>query len=222
MAAGCVLAREEFFMTALLSTVLAAAVIPAAPVEPGSWFTSKEYPKTALMVANRGHIAYRIVVSRDGSPLRCEVQENTDLDREVCALVMKRARFLPAKDDQGRPVFGIYDGVASFLMPGKSRQRPDPSKLAVAVDQLPEGVASPAYARVAFLVDGAGAISHCAPMAGERRRFMQTVEALGPAACDNLARDYRPEPVRNDAGDAVASVQSVMVRFEIRQASGQQ
>lgn len=204
-------------MTAVLLAILAAAVTPAAPVEPGSWFTSKEYPKTAMMVANRGHIAYRIIVSPDGSALRCEGQGNTDLDRDVCEVVMKRARFTPAKDDQGRPAFGVYDGVASFLMPGKDRQRPDPAKLAVAIDQLPDGVTSPAYAKVAFLVDGAGTISHCASTAGERRRNLQTVEALGPAACDNLARDYRPEPVRNGAGEAVVSVQSVMVRFETGQ-----
>lgn len=208
-------------MSALLPAVLAAAVIPAAPVEPGTWFTSKEYPKTALAVANRGHIAYRIVVSPDGSALRCDAQGDTDLDREVCSIVMKNARFVPATDDQGKPAFGIYEGVSSFLMPGKGRQRPDPSKLSVTVDRLPDGVASPAYAKVAFLVDGTGTISQCASMAGERRRNLQTVEALGPAACENLAREYRPAPARNGAGEAVASVQSAMVRFEIRQAPAQ-
>jgi hypothetical protein len=54
-------------------------------------------------------------------------------------------------------------------------------------------------------------------MAGERRRFMRTVETLGPAACDNPGKEYRPAPARDAAGDAVPSVKNVMVRFEIRQ-----
>lgn len=201
-------------MTALLSIMLAGAVIPAAPVEPNTWFTSKDHPKTALAVADRGFIAYMIDVSPDGTALRCETQEKGDLDRKVCDIVMKSARFQPAKDDQGRPVFARHEGVASFLMPGNNERRPDRSKLAVAVDTLPGGAASPAYARVAFLVDETGGISHCASMAGERRRFMQTVEALGPAACEALAKDYKPAPARNDTGAAVPSVQSAMVRFE--------
>lgn len=206
-------------MSLWLSIVLAgAAVSPATPVEPQTWFNSKDNPKTAMRVAERGHVAYTIDVAGDGTPLRCTPEETTDLDQDVCALVMKRARFLPAKDDQGRPVAGTYEAVASFLMPGKQRPRPDRSKLAVAVDSLPEGVTSPAFARVAFLVDGAGTVSQCTPLAAERRRFMQTVPALGPAACENLTRDYRPSPVTDAAGAAVASVQSATVRFEVRPA----
>jgi hypothetical protein len=114
----------------------------------------------------------------------------------------------------------VYEAVASFLMPGKGRARPDRSKLAVAVESLPDGVASPAIARVAFLVDAAGTISHCAAMAGEQRRFQQTVPALGPAACDNLAKNYRPLVVRSGSGEAVSSVQSATVRFATKSGTG--
>lgn len=204
-------------MSAMLSLVLAgAAVAPATPIQAQTWFNSKDHPKTALQVVERGHVAYTIDVAPDGSAIRCTASVDSDLDRKVCELVMKRARFQPATDEQGRATFSVYEGLASFLMPGKERQRPDRSKLAVAVDQLPAGVTSPANARVAFVVDGAGAISQCATMAGERRRFMQTVEALGPAACENLVREYRPTPVRDAAGQAVASVQSALVRFQAR------
>lgn len=204
-------------MAGMVSLIVAgAAVVAPAPVEANTWFTSRESPKTALAVAERGHIAYRIVVSPDGTALRCEPAGQTDLDYKVCELVMKRARFLPAKDDMGRPVFGVHDGVASFLMPGKNSSRPDRAKLAVAVDRLPEGVTSPAYARVAFMVDSAGAISNCASAMPERRGRMQIVEALGPSACEHLAKDYRPVAARDAYGQPVASIQSAMVRFETR------
>ncbi|MEJ5977420.1 energy transducer TonB [Novosphingobium sp. PS1R-30] len=204
-------------MSAWLSIVLAgAAVSPATPVEPNTWFNSKDNPKTAMRVAERGHVTYTIDVAADGTPLRCTPDEKSDLDHDVCALVMKRARFLPAKDDQGRAVAGTYEAVASFLMPGKQRSRPDRSKLAVAVNSLPEGVTGPAFARVAFLVDGTGTVSQCTPLAAERRRFQQTVPALGPAACESLTRDYHPSPVTDATGAAVASVQSATVRFEFR------
>jgi hypothetical protein len=209
-------------MTALLSiVVMGALVVPAAPIEANKWFTSKDNPKTALAVADRGHIAYTILVAPDGTALRCETKDDTDLDRKVCALVMKRARFTPAKDDAGRHVFGVYEGISSFLMPG-NHARPDRSKFAVTVAQLPDGVTSPAFARVAFAVGSDGAVSQCASMVAERRRFMQTVEALGPAACEKLGQDYRPAPARNAAGEPVASVQSITVRFETGQKTTQQ
>ncbi|MET0241422.1 MAG: hypothetical protein ABW184_16135 [Sphingobium sp.] len=200
-------------MPALLSIALAAAVVPATAVEANQWFTSKENPDTALKVAQRGAITYTIDVAPDGSAIRCGTQGTGGLDRKVCELVMRHARFLPAKDADGKPAFATYEGVASFLLPGRN-SRPDRSKLVIPVDTLPDGVTSPAFARVAFLVDAAGAISHCASTAGERRRFQQTVEALGPVACHNLAKSYRPVPARDAAGNAVASVQSALVRFE--------
>jgi hypothetical protein len=201
-------------MTGLLSVVLAAtAVAPVTPVAANTWIVSKDHPKTTLLVSERGGVAYTIDVSPDGGLLRCEPLEKTGLDRKICEILMKNARFLPARDDQGNPIFGVYDGFANFALPGKDR-RQDRSKLTVAVSQLPEGIASPAFAKVAFLVDGAGRISHCTSTVGERRRFMQTVEALGPAACNKVVNDYRPVPARNGAGEAVLSVQTVMVRFE--------
>ena len=47
---------------------------------------------------------------------------------------------------------------------------------------------------------------------------MQTVEALVPAACAAALKDYRPAPARDAAGQAVASVQNVTVRFEVKPA----
>ena len=204
-------------MAGLLPIILAgAAVVPAAPIMPNAWFNSRDQPKTAMRVAERGAILYTVDVAPDGSAIRCTVPEQDDLSLKVCDLVMKRARFQPATDDQGRPAFGLYEGMSSFLMPGKQRPRPDRSKLVVAVAQLPAGVTSPAYARVGFHVDAAGAISHCAALPGERRRFMQTVDALGPAACESLLRDYHPVAVRDASGAVRASVQSALVRFEQR------
>lgn len=68
-------------MSLLLSIALAgAAITPAAPVEPNGWFNGKDQPKTALMVAERGPIAYRIDVSPEGKALRCETQGKTDVN----------------------------------------------------------------------------------------------------------------------------------------------
>lgn len=205
-------------MPTLLSLVLAgAAVTPAVPVNPGEWFNSKDHPKTALRVAERGHLAYSIDVAPDGSAIRCITPSQSDLDSSVCELLMKSARFTPAADDQGKPAFAVHTGISSFLMPGKN-VRPDRAGHVVTIDQLPEGVTgTAAYARVAFLVGSAGGINHCVPIAGERRRSMQAVDALGPAACADLAQNYRPAVAHNGAGEAVPSVQSMFVRFELRQ-----
>lgn len=201
-------------MTGLLSFVLAAAAVtPATPVAANTWIASKDHPKTTLMVSERGGVAYTIDVAPDGTSLRCETPVQTSLDRKVCELLMKNARFLPARDGQGNPTFGVYAGFANFALPGKDR-RQDQSKYVVTIDSLPDGVASPAFARVAFFVDSAGGIHDCASIVGERRRFMQTVEALGSAACDKVMKEHHPTPARNLAGEAVSSVQTMTVRFE--------
>ena len=76
-------------MSAWLSIVLAgAAVVPATAVEPNTWVNSRDNPKTAMRVAERGHVAYTIDVAADGTPLRCTPDEKSDLDQDVCALVM--------------------------------------------------------------------------------------------------------------------------------------
>ncbi len=46
---------------------------------------------------------------------------------------------------------------------------------------------------------------------------MQTVDGLGPDACADLAKRYTPAIARSGAGEAVPSVQSMFVRFEVRQ-----
>ena len=207
-------------MATLLPTIVAgAAALAAQPIEPSTWFNSKDHPKTALAVAERGHIAYTIDVAPDGAAIRCETVGTTELDRKVCEVVMKRARFQSARDEEGRPAFGLHEGVANFLLPGKSHGRPDRAKLTIPVGELPAGITGAAYGRVVFMVSHSGVIGHCASTAGERRRSFQVVEALGPAACEAIARTYRPTVARNAAGEPVESVQSVMVRFEPRPAS---
>ncbi len=198
----------------LFIALMGASVAPAVPISPNEWFNSKDSPKTALRVAESGPITYTIDVAPDGSPVRCYTVSMADLDQKVCEIVMKRARFQPARDEQGRPAFGVHERVASFLMPGRGRQRPDPAKLVVSGADLPAGVSTPAHASVAFVVDRESAIGNCGPAPAERRRFIQVVDALSPLACERLARDYRPAPARNAAGEAVTSVQSAMVRFE--------
>jgi hypothetical protein len=199
----------------LLSIIAGAAVIPARAIEANRWFTSKDHPKTAMQVAERGPIDYRIDVAPDGTALRCTTPGQSDLETKVCALIMKGARFTPASDADGRPAFAVHEGVSSFLIPGGPR-RPDRARLAVTVERLPHDAASPAYASVAFLVDAAGAISQCAAVAAGGGRRFQSVPALAPQACEAAARGYRARPARDAAGEAVASVQSLTVRFEVR------
>jgi hypothetical protein len=204
-------------MPLLLSMML--ALTPATPIEANQWFTSKKHSKPALAVARRGSLSYVIDVAPDGSAIRCTPAVADDLGGDVCEILMKSARFEPAKDAQGQPAFAAHYGIASFLMPG-NKGRPDRSKLAVKVDALPAGATAPAYARISFLVDAAGVIGSCVTTPGEQRRFMQTTDALGPSACEHAAKDFHPAAVRNAAGEAVPSVQSIMVRFDTGAPSG--
>ncbi|MCE7796160.1 hypothetical protein LWE61_06235 [Sphingobium sufflavum] len=208
-------------MSGLISIILATAAVTApAPVGANKWILAPEHQELTLEVSQRGGVGYTIAVGPDGALLRCETEKTNRIDRDVCRILMRNARFLPAKDDQGNPILGVHDGFANFAFPGKSQWR-DRSKLAVTVDRLPDGVNSPAFVKVAFLVDGTGAISDCTAAAAERRRSAQNVGTLVPAACEKAVKDYRPAPAHNAAGEAARSVQTVLIRFETPQAPTQ-
>lgn len=192
---------------------LGMAVVPATPVEPNTWLNPKDNLKTALQVAQQGYIKYRIDVLPNGKPLRCEPDQNTELGKKVCSRIVKRAQFRNATDNAGQPTFGVHGGVATFELPGKSRQRPDPQVMTLQVAELPPSAASPAFARVAFAVDRSGAIGDCVALAGGGR--MPTVEALVPVACQKLRESYKASVVQDAGGSPVNSVQSAFVKFEL-------
>lgn len=85
--------------------------LPARPAVPPRLLTTivgpDDYPLALIEAGAQGHIVVTIRISPSGEPTACEIRQSTGfpaLDSHTCGLVMQRARFEPARNEQGDPV----------------------------------------------------------------------------------------------------------------------
>jgi len=90
----------------------------AMPVtEPGKWLKSSDYPRDMLARWQPGIVRFRLSVGADGVPTACHIQRSTNsegFDDAVCKGVMRRARFDPALDKDGKPLASYYVNSVRF------------------------------------------------------------------------------------------------------------
>lgn len=95
--------------------------VAAAPAnDPSSWVTTREYPAGPLRNGDEGTTGFRVVVGSNGRVLECEVTRSSGfaaLDRAVCPLVTRRARFAAATDESGAKVVGTYSSSVKWQIP---------------------------------------------------------------------------------------------------------
>lgn len=87
---------------------------------PGSWATTNDYPSRALREERAGVTGFRVSVTADGRASGCTVTSSSgspDLDEATCSNVMRRARFNPAMDGEGKPTTGSYSGRIRWVIP---------------------------------------------------------------------------------------------------------
>jgi TonB family protein len=94
----------------------------AYPLKPSfSWFRADDYPREMLRDGFQAIVNFRVAVDQAGKPTSCHIQTSTRpkaFDDVVCALVMKRARFHPALDRQGKPVASYWRQTVNFRIAG--------------------------------------------------------------------------------------------------------
>lgn len=87
---------------ALSLPLLFCACAGAAQAE--QWQTADDYPIKALREGREGTTNFRLHIGKDGMIKDCVVTQSSgwdDLDEAACDMMMRRARFRPAKDAQG-------------------------------------------------------------------------------------------------------------------------
>ncbi len=105
------------------STPKPIAVTPYKPRPsnyPGRWVTTNDYPARALMQERQGTTAFRLEVSAQGKITGCTVTQSSgsdDLDTATCNAVIKRAKFKPALDYDGKPVASMYSSRVRWQIP---------------------------------------------------------------------------------------------------------
>jgi TonB family protein len=87
---------------------------------PGTWMTDDDYPLSARFRGQQGVVEFRLSVDETGKPIACHIQQSTrppEFDETVCRTIMKRARFAPALDKDGRALTSFYRNTVVFQMP---------------------------------------------------------------------------------------------------------
>ncbi|MBV8686744.1 MAG: energy transducer TonB [Alphaproteobacteria bacterium] len=115
---------------------LAAAATPASSTSPitvnrppgsattrvplSAYVTEDDYPAAAIRSGAQGTVVFRLSVGPDGRVVGCEVTGSSGsdlLDSTTCRLMVRRARFTPATDPQGRPRSDTFDGYFEWRLP---------------------------------------------------------------------------------------------------------
>ncbi len=86
----------------------------------GPWLVDDDYPPGMIARGRRALINVRAIVAATGKPSACFLQQSTgpkDFDDAVCRAFMRRARFDPALDADGKPFASVYRQSITFQMP---------------------------------------------------------------------------------------------------------
>ena len=101
-----------------------ASAPPAPPAPPpatlASYFSSADYPREALKRKEQGTVRFRLGINAEGRVSSCTILASSGspaLDSTTCRLIAQRARFRPARDDEGRPVADEKDYQVTWVLP---------------------------------------------------------------------------------------------------------
>lgn len=111
----------------------------AAPVIPLSGYvTEGDYPAAAIRSGQQGTVSFRLSIGTDGRVQGCAVTRSSGsdlLDSTTCRLMVRRVRFTPATDPQGRPRADEFDGYIEWRLPEPPLDRsPLPERPGAAMD----------------------------------------------------------------------------------------
>lgn len=87
---------------------------------PGSWVTTQDYPAEALRANAEGVTEFLLTIGPDGTVSNCEIKSSSGsplLDATTCQLILRRARFSPARDPFGVAVKGTYFNRVRWTIP---------------------------------------------------------------------------------------------------------
>jgi TonB family protein len=84
-----------------------------------NWISTDDYPHSALRNSEDGQVAIRLYVGVDGRVFACRIEQSASdiLDTETCKIAMRRLRFHPALDKDGKPTRDSYTTRVTWMIP---------------------------------------------------------------------------------------------------------
>jgi hypothetical protein len=184
-------------------------------------FSVDDFPEY-LQRAGVSRIVYtRTTVRPDGSIQNCVAEitsGDAKLDAYTCAIIVKRARFLPAKWLDGSATYGVIRVPVSWRIgngPPSEQEvlRSAVPDLVLSVNRLPKGARKIAAVNLEVAADEKGRILSCVeyapPVNARGRRFLELV----PIACEQATKTLSVRPPFEPSGKPVRSVQTASVHF---------
>ncbi len=109
-----------YFFISLVASTSVAGKTPTPPrvLNHGDWVRSNDYPSEGVEINHPAEVDFRLVISEKGRATSCAIMRSSGskvLDEWTCALVIRRARFKPAKDADGHVTQGSYFETVKWL-----------------------------------------------------------------------------------------------------------
>lgn len=93
---------------------------PRARMDLVSLVRDEDYPAPALANREQGTARFTLNVLANGRVGRCVIDRSTGssaLDHATCAILVRRARFTPARDSNGYPAADTFSGSLTWRLP---------------------------------------------------------------------------------------------------------
>ncbi|HEX7710448.1 MAG TPA: energy transducer TonB [Sphingomonadaceae bacterium] len=84
---------------------------PAVAIDHDNWIRPGDFPREGIPRRAHGAVEFQIAINPSGYPENCVIRQSSGfdmLDKATCQLILKRARFHPATDENGEPTEGGY------------------------------------------------------------------------------------------------------------------
>ena len=203
--------------------VLAATAVFSAPVPAMNydWFSAVyDWPNKGIGRNELVNVGVDVTVNPYGYMQSCASHVRSGapaLGPYICSRLGARAEFDPARDANGRRIYGIYR-TSVVLWNGDGKNLPkdfETSNFTIANEAKVNTPDTDSF-MIQFAVDAEGRPSSCSLVPtlgyGLYRIKQQVDSALVNQACSELPSKMHAEPARDRSGRAVASVQTATVR----------
>lgn len=194
--------------------------VPAQPRVPDvrALFSADDWP--AFLHDSRT-VYTRTTVRPDGSIQGCVVEAKSGepkLDTYTCELILKRAKFLPAKWSDGTEVYGVIRVPVSWTTTNSiptdaNRLRTVVPDMDFAVNKLPDGAPSLVGLELEVAADEQGRVVTCEARTPFTKSHLREYPNLTALACQKASTELTMVPPIDDAGKPVRSIQNVTVHF---------
>jgi protein TonB len=87
-----------------------------------SYFSADDYPAAALRGNDQGTTGFSLTIGANGRVEACSVTSSSGsaaLDQATCRILRSRARYTPARDQNGNPTSGRDSGRVTWRLPSE-------------------------------------------------------------------------------------------------------